>query len=233
MNYKTLIILTLAAITALTMAAKCQSANRINISPHFSEIISHTSTNSYTDNVYHGEPTNGLGCNIDLTTFKPEPRQCVPWFLVYIYNESTNNFHFVKLPMEALFKIELLDLAGNPVERTIAGKKYENWWTDKDIYGWIHNEVAKGNSRWLFFSLWPSDSKQYGKFSIQELFMVKQAGEYALHFQMRLVRNIQDSSGVNQSTILLPDVVAKVQIQPEDIPPENLSATGKTNFLVK
>jgi len=222
MNVKIITLFALAALTVSTLAASDISTNDEISNPPFSAIISQTSAGV----LYHGDSTNGLGCNLEVTTGRFEQGQSIPTCLVYVYNQTTNNFHFINLLRETLFNIELLDSSGKPVERTPVGQAYKTWWTEKQINDWIHAEIRKGGTDRMFWSVWSNDSTQHGYFGIPELFKVKVAGEYTLNFKMRLMRNTQDSTGVHQITTWLPEVIAKVQIRPEDVPLENLPASS-------
>lgn len=154
---------------------------------------------------------------------------CGIWFI----NKSTNaNNSFLALPRQAMCELALFDPAGNPVEKTAAGKEYGTWTTNQ-IKDWFYH--PKANQRaWRFFSIWPTSTNAIGpiwsNFSIPEIFQLKHAGEYTLHVHVRLARHEKNASEkVNLMITWLPEAVAKVQIRPEDVPLENRPTIDQTN----
>ena len=55
-----------------------------------------------------------------------------------------------------------------------------------------------------------------------DIFQIKQAGDYTLHLQLRLIQAAEDVSGKTYYPLtLLPEVVAYLKIEPKDLPPKN------------
>jgi hypothetical protein len=168
-----------------------------------------------------GAETNGMSCAVFFTrvlNWKLPPICCVN-----LINDTTNAFYGGFRPSpEMLFKIDLFDSNNIPVAKTDMGKKYGEPVTQEQLKEWYKKNV---NGRgWGTFLLPPlSARQQISQFSIPEVFQLKQTGEYTLHLNMRLMQSQHDSSGkLYFSIIWLPEVAAKVQIQPEDIASTNL-----------
>ena len=132
-----------------------------------------------------------------------------------------------------------------PVPKTDAGKKVVAW-TDQQIKDWFENNREKppqflGSRKSvqdtkgiadMLFPLWPTQISS--DVSLPQLFQIGKEGEYVLHFQLRMAQIKVDASGKMELNIFwLPEVVAKVEIRPEDIQLENLPATSQTNSPVK
>jgi hypothetical protein len=61
---------------------------------------------------------------------------------------------------------------------------------------------------------------------------LEKAGDYTLTARLQVIVNTQDAAGKTHfETISLPEVVAKVQILPEDLPRVNGPSGGQTNGL--
>lgn len=177
---------------------------------------------------HKGAATNGLICGLYFNRYENEKLLIC---YVNIINTTTNFFYgCLHLPLEALLKIELYDSQGKPVEKTVAGKRYVVW-TQKQIRGWADEMSRRGRGGFVmgsFFTL------GYGSFSIPQIFQLKHAGEYTLRLQMRLIQVKQDvSPKIYYETTWLPEVVAKIQILPDDIAPINSVLNGQTNSPAK
>ena len=133
-------------------------------------------------------------------------------------------------------KIELIDSKGQPVEKTQMGKQYGNAIDLKQVQETAKRRSQKWRTGWARTSgftpataNWPLTS-----FNPIELFVPKEAGEYTLHVQMPLIQRVgNDEANPELKIIWLPEVFAKVEIRPEDIPLENLPATNQTNSPAK
>jgi hypothetical protein len=176
-----------------------------------------------------GAVTNGLACALQL--FRPSGgRDLLPLCSVNVVNTTTNWVKgYLNVPLQGLIYMELFDSQGKQVKKTTKGKEYVLW-TDKQIEDWIN-----GRPRELGFSIPPLLCNQAnGSISFPEEFALTQPGEYSFHLRMRLVQNKKDASGrLFLQTTWLPEVIAKVQIRPEDIPPPDLPSNAQTNSLNK
>lgn len=171
-----------------------------------------------------GAKTNGLYCAIELASFehRPQGKEWPPVCCINVVNTTANDVSdCLKLPLASLLQIELFDSQGKPVEKTATGKQFGSW-TQKQIKDWF-DEMQRIRWRGRYFRVPGLLYAQIGNpFSISQAFQVKQSGEYTLHLSLRLIQSKQDRSD-QLSTIVLPEVITKVQIRPNDIPPIDLS----------
>lgn len=202
------------------------TATHINLMP--------TQENSVKSNWFFStDSTNGLACVLWVETAWPlQNSQLLPACLVYVTNATTNRIWWLFMPATNLFNIELFDSQGKSVEKTSLGKMFDLPLTQKRISDWYNDKHWQIMRHGRAFEVYPSMRIQTRSFSIPEAFEIKEAGEYTLHVQMRLIGNGPDSSGHFPIT-WLPEAVAKVQIRPEDIPPENLLPNVQTNSSAK
>jgi hypothetical protein len=163
-----------------------------------------------------GAETNGLACG---QAFRGELQAADLTCVVYVLNKTTNVVSGCLLPsLENVLAIKLIDAQGNAVEKTEAGKKFGQFMTAKQAEEWHDNNVntlyyRRGGS---FFV--GSSHHQVGYFSVPRAFQLKQAGEYTLEVRMCLMQRIRDTTGkVSYSITLLPEVRAKVRIQPKNL----------------
>jgi len=176
-----------------------------------------------------GMETNGLVCAVT-----PYRANMPTHLLVYVINNSTNGlWGGLRLPPEKLFSIELFNAQGQPVEKTDAGKKFGLPVTDTYLNDWFKTHVNQRGSG--LFGLKGLEEQEIQDLSIPQVFQLHQSGEYTLHLRIRLIQYRTDAYGkpyfpVN---IWLPEVVANVQIQPEDIPSLNLPPNTQTNSPAK
>jgi hypothetical protein len=181
--------------------------------------------------------TNGLVCaiSVDSAYWKGSPK-----FYVNVINTTTNWIRgYLRLPFEAFADIALLDSGGKPLPKTEAGKRVGSW-TDRQIEDWF-NELRRKRSSLAVKShsltdvVFPLLSTQVSAgINLREMFLLKQAGEYTLHLRMRVAQTKLNAAGKIVLEIMwLPDVVAKVQVRPEDIPPESVLPAGRTNSPAK
>jgi hypothetical protein len=197
------------------IAANCQTNQQIqtNDSSYRAAVDNFHNSNWF----FYGASTNGLACSLwissrDLLQNGQHPPVC----LVCITNETTNGIWVPLMPATNLFSIELFDPKGQPVQKTSFGKMFELPLTQKRISDWYndkHWQIIRHGRASFVDSL---EKAQIRSFSIPEAFEIKEAGEYALHVQMRLIGNGPDSSGQFPIT-WLPEVTAKVQIRTGDI----------------
>jgi hypothetical protein len=179
-----------------------------------------------------GAETNGIVCAID---FAPSSRKGSPIFYVNLINETTNFIRgLLRIPFDGHANIELLDPKGKPAPKTDAGKKVGAW-TDQQIKDWFENHREKPFAEKkpkgiadILFPLWPATISN--GINLAQMFQLKQAGDYTLHFQMRVAQTKLNTSGEIELNIFwLPEVIAKVQVRPEDIPPENVQTNSPAN----
>jgi hypothetical protein len=174
-----------------------------------------SSTNTFTwhieDKAYHGQAdTNGLACKVYFSGFALSPSQQPPVCVVLVTNETTNTSHnyWRSFPTNYL-KIELLDSSRNPTKKTPEGEKYEASITEGEL---VKIFYSKRNWRSGIVKIHPTET-QFASFSIPELFEVKEAGEYTLHVQMRLIQVWPEFK-----ITWLPEATAEIQIQTNDKP---------------
>jgi hypothetical protein len=215
------------------------SVTKFRVAVNNQRVIVDPNLQGMVDSWAKGDATNGLVCGVvfarsDGISERP------PIFYVNIINTTTNFISgCLNLPFEAFASIELFDSDGKQATKTTAGQRVGTW-TQKQIEDWF-NETHRKRSQAMTKSgsitstLFPLLYEQVsGKISIFQMFQLNVAGEYSLHLKMRFVQVAEDASGqFTFQTTWLPEVVARVQIRPEDIPPENLSPSGQTNSSTK
>jgi hypothetical protein len=176
-----------------------------------------------------GAKTNDLACGIE---FGPVSREGSPIFFIFVINSTTNDIlGCLRLPIESISEIALLDPQGVPVEKTEVGKQF-GFWTQKQIKEWF-DEMNKLRWRRRGFRIYAKFYEQISDaISLPKLFQMKQAGEYPLHLKVQLVRSEQDASA-QFHIVSLPEVVAKVQVRLEDNAPTNSVSNSQTNVPAK
>ena len=232
---RTLIFLTIIAFGNLIIRAADQIVTDAFFGPR---VIVRPEMQDTVDSWFKGKATNGLVCAVNFD--RPYGNKKSPLFNVAVINATTNFIHaFLKVPLEASANIELLDPKGKPVAKTEAGKQI-NPWSDQQITDWFndllekrsHFQAKSGSITGTFFPL--LDFQVRGEVSLPHLFQLKQAGEYTLHLKMKVAFTRLNTAGkIEMNIFWLPEVVAKVQIRPEDIPLENRPATSQTNSPAK
>jgi len=175
--------------------------------------------------------TNGLECWLDIfnTPFERDSNAKPPTFwpspvcLVSVYNHTVSDMACLRMPAINVCQIALLDKQGHQVKKTALGMKYGLPLPHEQIDWWFnHWDIAHQS---FFIKLIPNGIPKFAdayteicRFSIKEAFEIKEAGEYELHLQLRLVQVGTDSSGKKHYPVTwLPEVAIKVQIRPEDI----------------
>ena len=183
--------------------------------------------------------TNGLECWVCVSsrvpTYGDKPLAAPPVCYVYVYNHSTNDMTCLRMPATNLCQIALLDKQGHQVEKTKSGKMYGEHLSQDQIEARRHNWRAYNQS--IFINMLPDGDPQSQdmpteicELSVKNAFQIAEAGEYELHLQLRLVQIAKDSSGKFCYPVTwLPEVTAKVQIQPKDISPTNSTPLSQTN----
>jgi hypothetical protein len=177
------------------------------------------------DSWVKGAKANGLACAI---SFAPDSNNGTPLGYVYVINTTTNYMlGYLRLPIEAVSQITLYNSQGEQIKKTAIGEHFE-YWTQSQIKNWFDEmNRVRWNRRGfridgMFFQ------QLSGGINFLQSFQIKQPGEYTLHLAARLVKSEQDKSGQFLTTSL-PEVVAKVQIQPKDIAPTNSVQNDQTN----
>jgi hypothetical protein len=174
--------------------------------------------------------TNGLECvvnvprTIPISGTKPDRG-------VFVYNHTTNYLAVLRLPAAQLCRIALIDARGEQVKKTSLGMTFGLPLSQEQI-DWSRHHWSNSHQS-IFLKVIPNGVPESAdvpteicNFSVKDAFDIEEAGEYELHLQMRLVQIGTDSSGkFHYPVTWLPEVVAKIQIQPEDI--------ASTNFLTK
>ncbi|MGH7988845.1 MAG: hypothetical protein ACREDS_01435, partial [Limisphaerales bacterium] len=157
-----------------------------------------------------------------------------PVCIVSINDKSTNTFICWMAYPSSYLKIDLLDSAGKPVERTEEGKQYKMLLKQRQLEELIKKRDEKhrsGLTRTDGFTLvTPKFDERFFSFGIPELFELKQPGEYTLKVQVRLIRRERvgwDSSNPKLQITWLPEVTAKIQIRSEDVSRTNSASGGQ------
>jgi hypothetical protein len=166
--------------------------------------------------------TNGMECEL-IVLDQPNWHGRPPFCLVSAINYSTNFIGCLRMPATVLCRIALLDKQGQQVLKTKLGKTYGLPLLEEQIDLW-RRQWSNPHERMLI-RMFPNGIPKFADartdiclFSIKDAFEIKEAGEYELHLQMRLVQIGQDSSGkLHFPVTWLPEVIAKVQITPEDV----------------
>jgi hypothetical protein len=214
-------------------AAQTASSNDVNTSNMLAVAADMQSVYSSWDK---GAPTNGIVCAI---SFAPSSWKGSPVIYVNFINTTTNYIRgLLQIPIEARANIELLDSEGKAVPKTNEGKKF-GVWTDQQMKDWFEDNREKPpqfpwsrkserDTKGIAVILFPLlDAQISVGISLPLLFQIKQAGKYTLHFQIRVAQTKVDTSGkIDLNIFWLPEVVAKVQIRPEDIPLTNSIPNG-------
>jgi hypothetical protein len=183
--------------------------------------------------------TNGLKCELTIRNSRDivgrQPPVCFVSVLVTVTNDFRNPCW--RAYDTNYLEIELLDSSGKPVERTARGQNYRHFPTDqqfqdlfKEKYHQSHRLTVQG-----FGGAGPSPGAHgFTVFSIPDIFQLKTPGEYTLHVKMRLLAiDLARPLGEKLKIIPLPDVTAKIQLESNDIPLEELPASVQTNLPAK
>jgi len=235
-----LVIILVGGVTIKCVAQSPPNKNDVNSSNIFAIAADMQGVYNSWDK---GAPTNGIVCAI---SFAPSSWNGAPAFYVNLINTTTNYIRgLLVIPLQNRAKIELLDSNGKAVSKTDEGKRFSVW-TDQQMKDWFENNRerpplfpwsrksvrdTKGIAD-ILFPLW-SNTISYG-ISLSQLFEIKKAGEYTLHFQLRVTQTKVDASGKIELNIFwLPEVTAKIQVRPEDISQENLPSNDQTNSPAK
>ncbi len=180
----------------------------------------------------HGNTTNGLFCAIQ---FYPPSGviESETYCTVYVANTTSNDLHaFLRLPPQALFRVSLIDTNGKPVDAASLGES-TNQWTESAMTAWL-DEQNRLRSNGRYFSLHPFGYAEVENLPLGKLFQLKHPGEYTLHLTMLLVKNNPDAAGNTRLTnTVMPEVVAKIQILPQDIPQAAGIQNTNTNAVPK
>jgi hypothetical protein len=195
------------------------------------------------ENINEMLKTNGIECLIDVSSRVPtrgnEALLKPPVCWVSIFNHSTDFIGCLNMSATNLCRIALLDQQGHQVPKTKSGEMYGETLSQEQITEWRHNWNYP--HRRMLRRLIPNGLPKYAdapteidSFGIKDAFEIKTAGEYELHLQMRLIQVGIDSSGKFYYPVTwLREVVAKVEIRPEDISPPDLQSNIQTNSAAK
>ena len=180
--------------------------------------------------------TNGWACELRISNRPWLSNQNPPMCGVSINNVSTNLLHcWAGLFGSTYSRIELLDSKGEPVEKTPEGKQIGTWTDAKQIQEMVKNrfqELNRGRARTDgFVPLRPGRSVGIA-FSMPDLFVLKESGEYTLKVQTCLIQRVGGEEYDPQLKITwLPEVTTGIQIRSLDIPPVKLPPNAQTNSL--
>lgn len=179
-----------------------------------------------------GISTNGLFCRLEIGSGPDGSNRKLPLCRVWVANTSINSFLkcWKACPTNYL-SIELFDSGGKPVEKSAAGRHYGASPNVKQLMELRKTLTSaklsgRGGPRTIYVQIPPSSPGwEFASFSIAELFELKQAGEYSMRVQMRLIRE----PSKDQFTFTpLPEVIAKIQIRAADIVGRH-APLGQTN----
>jgi hypothetical protein len=186
-----------------------------------------------------GIGTNGLSFSLSMNNRNLNGYSSTNYCGVYVSNQSANKFHlWVDCPAVWL-KVDLLDSSGQPVEKTEIGKQFGKPFDMAQLHEMLakrYRQWTSGRSRGTGFEpiVASSGSFPLTGFNLPELFKLKQAGEYSLRVQLPLIQRIGENAANPEIKIVwLPAVTAKIQILPQDVPPQNLLPNDKTNSPAK
>jgi hypothetical protein len=178
-----------------------------------------------------GAVSNGLICAVGIFPVKSEPGT-LSHAAIYVANLRTNKASpCIQLPPEALFKIKLFDSNGVAVKRTAAGEKYVDW-TDKQCVDWYLDVCAKKLGHGSFMVLPPPDCyTQVGWINLQQLFELRQPGDYTFHVSLPVLELKMNAAGQHDhfEKTMLPEAVVKVHFLPEDIKASQEFRKSQTN----
>jgi len=188
--------------------------------------------------VQGGKDTNGWSCVLRISNRPWASNQKPPVCSVLIENITTNTLYCWGGKYGEIYsKIELFNSKGDPVERTDEGKQIGTWASHAKIQEMVKDEFkawVSGKVRTPgFSSIRPGRNCGIG-FCIRDLFALTKSGEYTLKVQACMIQNVGGEEYNPELKITwVPELTAKVQIRPEDIPPESLLPAGQTNSLAK
>jgi len=187
------------------------------------------------EKMYHGESdTNGLA--VVLQIFDWSHYGGSPSFTcsVCIVNRSTNLFDWCwKGNKTNLMKIELLNSAGKPVEKTAEGLKYGNFLTEQQYEAFFKSGKRPAFLRgYAFIPHHTGTGYELDSFSIPELFNITESGEYTLRVQVRMGQ-MEFPEKKLKRLIMPPEVTAKIQIRANYIPSTNSVSSSETRALPK
>ena len=189
------------------------------------------------DRLPKGAPTNGLYCAVDFITHR-RGNGLNSVLYVYVVNPTSNLLEgYLFLPPEASLQLSLSDSQGKPIDKTTAGKQFVPW-TEQQMEASFTNRLRNLSQRAPTRRISPFSHPQiYGDIRLNELFQLTEPGEYTLHVRLLLVQDHNpDLFGKRQlESIPFPEVAAKVEILPQDIPraipvqnpPNQCSTVGK------
>lgn len=157
--------------------------------------------------------TNGLECQLAVSSDR---------VFVYVYNYTTNDIGFLRLPATNVCKITLHDSNGHQLNTTEIGNQYGQALSQDQVDRWRHNWTNRHQS--VFIRLIPNGIPKYKdapteicSFKPSEAFKIKKAGIYVLHLQLRLIEIGLDSDGkFRYPTTWLPPVTIKVELPQTD-----------------
>ena len=245
LNYmRTIIVFIAVSLIALMAHGAEQTASNYNAAFYGPRAIVDRNMQDMVNSWFKAAETNGVVCAV---SFAPTSWKGSPIFYVNIIDTTTNFIHgFLQRRFEGCANIQLLDPKGKPVPKTDAGREVSAW-TDQQIKDWFENNREKPRPYWylggkniretkgIADTLFPLLPQQVSdSISLPKLFQLKEAGEYELHIKMKVAFTRLNSVGEMELKIFwLPEVVAKVQIRPENIPPPGLSSNAQTNLPAK
>jgi hypothetical protein len=166
--------------------------------------------------------TNGMNCVLTILD-EPDWQGKPPYCLVSIYNHSTNFIGCLRMSEASLCRVALLDRQDHQIQKTSLGKMYGLPLPEDQIEQWQKDWNNRHQS--IRIRITPNEIPKYADiptdictFSVKDAFEIKEAGEYELHLQMRLVQVGKDSSGkLHYPVTWLPEVAIKVHITQEDL----------------
>jgi hypothetical protein len=125
----------------------------------------------------------------------------------------TNLMSILNMPETNLIRIALLDDKGREIERTQFGKAFGGALSQNAIDFWFNHWTNTRESRYMRFlgtSLNKDSPEELCIVSLKDIFQIKEAGDYVVHVQVRVIQSARDSSGKLHYLLgWLPEVTAR------------------------
>ena len=151
--------------------------------------------------------TNSFECHIQVSDQVPtsgnKAMLAPPVCWIYTYNFTTNYIACLRVPIQTICQVALLDKDGKQVQKTHSGEKFGRAFSEDEVRHWFKNWNNSHES--MFISIIPNGSPPYGTppydipteigfFALKDIFDLKENGEYELHVQLILTQAGKDSA---------------------------------------
>jgi hypothetical protein len=227
-----------AFFAMVAISAISQEATSYDAATYGPRVIVQSEMQNMIDSWFKGAETNGMVCAI---SFAPSFEKESPVFYVNFINTTTNFARgFLQIPIQNRASIKLFDSHGSIVAKTKEGEKF-GIWTDSQMQDWFDSNREKPappgytgskserDRKGISIFLFPSEYTQVTDgLSLPQLFQIKTTGEYTFHFQMKVAQTkVDEAKNITLNLFWLPEVIAKVQIRPENIGQTNSISGGQ------